>query len=55
MDADDFRQISETGDDIEAINKHLISLINNFPDDLESMSLVLLKAAADKISPSFIS
>ena len=51
MDAEDFRIISETGDGIEAINKHLMSLIDSFPNDLEDMSVLLMKAAAEKIDP----
>lgn len=54
LDSNDFQAIRDMGDGIEAIDKYMISIIDNLGDDVTSISKELIKETAERIDFDFV-
>lgn len=54
LDSEDFANIRALGDGMDNINKYMISLVDNMADNLEEITLELVKEAAERIDKDFV-
>lgn len=54
MNRDDFRAIKQAGDDMKAISKHQLTVIETCPDSLQKMSAALLIEAGKRINEELV-
>ncbi len=53
LDSEDFAKIAEGGNDMNAINAFMLSLIESFPKTPEEMAVMLIEEAGSRIDESF--